>query len=154
MTRLLICTFIDRSLCSLLLCAPASRVLFYALVHRYLSGGASDKIQAVIEAGIIPSLVNLLGNADFDIKKVALVTVSNATSGGSPEQLKFLVQSGCMPPLCELLAVPDGKIASVALEALESILKVREREASRRASQGPGTVLVVVLWLNAPLPHL
>lgn len=45
-------------------------------------------MQAVIEAGIIAPLVNLLGNAEFEIKKEAAWAVSNATSGGTHEQLK------------------------------------------------------------------
>ena len=49
------------------------------------------QIQAVIEAGLIASLVNFLQNAEFDIKKEAAWAISNATSGGTHEQIKFLV---------------------------------------------------------------
>lgn len=45
-------------------------------------------MQAVIEAGLIPPLVNLLQNAEFDIKKEAAWAISNATSGGTHEQIK------------------------------------------------------------------
>lgn len=45
-------------------------------------------MQAVCEAGVICPLVNLLQNAEFDIKKEAAWAVSNATSGGSPDQIK------------------------------------------------------------------
>ena len=45
-------------------------------------------MQAVCEAGLIFPLVNLLQNAEFDIKKEAAWAVSNATSGGSPDQIK------------------------------------------------------------------
>ena len=46
-------------------------------------------MQAVIEAGIIAPLVNLLQNAECDIKKEAAWAISNATSGGSPDQIKY-----------------------------------------------------------------
>lgn len=46
-------------------------------------------IQAIIEAGIIGPLVNLLLNAEFEIKKEAAWAISNATSGGSNEQIKY-----------------------------------------------------------------
>jgi importin subunit alpha-1 len=78
----------------------------------------------VIEAGVVPPLIQLLTNAEFDIKKEAAWAVSNATSGGTPDQIKFLVQQGCIPPLCELLVAQDYKIVNVALEGLENILKV------------------------------
>ena len=45
-------------------------------------------IQAVCEAGLIGPLINLLQNAEFDIKKEAAWAVSNATSGGSADQIK------------------------------------------------------------------
>lgn len=82
------------------------------------------QIKAVIDANVIPPLINLLTNAEFDIKKEAAWAISNATSGGTPEQINFLVSQGCVPPLCELLEVRDSKIVTVALEGLENILKV------------------------------
>ena len=48
-----------------------------------------DNKQAVIEANLIAPLVNLLQNAEFDIKKEAAWAISNATSGGSHEQIKY-----------------------------------------------------------------
>ena len=46
-------------------------------------------MQAVVEAGLIAPLVNLLQNAEFDIKKEAAWAISNATSGGTHEQIKY-----------------------------------------------------------------
>lgn len=45
-------------------------------------------LQAVIEADIIGPLVQLLQNAEFDVKKEAAWALSNATSGGTHEQIK------------------------------------------------------------------
>jgi len=47
-------------------------------------------MQAVIEAGLIAPLVNLLQNAEFDIKKEAAWALYNATSGGTTEQIKYV----------------------------------------------------------------
>jgi len=69
-------------------------------------------------------LIQLLDQAEFDIRKEAAWAISNATSGGSPEQICFLVHQGCIPPLCDLLGVADPKIVTIALEGLENILKV------------------------------
>jgi len=79
----------------------------------------------VIENNIIPPLVQLLTNAEFDIRKEAAWAISNATSGGNPQQIQFLVQQGCIRPLCDLLTGSDPKIVTIALEGLENILKVR-----------------------------
>jgi hypothetical protein len=66
-------------------------------------------------------LIQLLANAEFDIRKEAAWAISNATSGGSPAQIKFLVQQGCIRPLCDLLTVNDAKIVTIALEGLENV---------------------------------
>lgn len=53
----------------------------------------------MIQAGIIAPLVQLLQNAEFEIKKEAAWAISNATSGGTHEQIKcvaedFFIYSG------------------------------------------------------------
>ena len=94
-----------------------------------LSAGNKEQIQAVIENNIIPPLIQLLSNAEFDIRKEAAWAISNATSGGNEQQIKFLVQQGCIRPLCDLLTGSDPKIVTIALEGLENILRVGEEEA-------------------------
>ena len=78
----------------------------------------------MVDAGIVPPLIHLLGTAEFDIKKEAAWAISNATSGGTNEQLKYLVSQGAIKPLCDLLSCSDPRIVTVALEGLENILKV------------------------------
>ncbi|KAL2921208.1 Importin subunit alpha-2 [Bienertia sinuspersici] len=93
-----------------------------------ITAGNKAQIQAVVEAGLVGPLVNLLQTAEFDIKKEAAWAISNATSGGAPEQIKYLVDQGCIKPLCDLLVCPDPRIITVCLEGLENILKVGEAE--------------------------
>ncbi|KAF3453081.1 hypothetical protein FNV43_RR03515 [Rhamnella rubrinervis] len=132
----------------------------------YLSDGPNDKIQAVIDAGVCPRLVelllehcywddaqtqavieaniiqplvHLLQHAEFDIKKEAAWAISNATSGGSHEQIQFLVTQGCVKPLCDLLICPDPRIVTVCLEGLENILKVGEADKEMGMNGGVNT---------------
>ncbi|XP_048337431.1 importin subunit alpha-2 isoform X1 [Ziziphus jujuba] len=93
-----------------------------------ITAGNKNQIQAVIEAGIVAPVINLLQSAEFEIKKEAAWTISNATSGGTHEQIKYLVNQGCIKPLCDLLACPDPRTVSVCLEGLDNILKVGESE--------------------------
>lgn len=51
-------------------------------------------LQAVIEAGIIPPLIQLLQIAEFEIKKEAAWAISNATSGGTHDQIKYFFFPG------------------------------------------------------------
>jgi hypothetical protein len=48
-------------------------------------------MQAVIDANIIPPLVALLTNAEFEIKKESAWAISNATSGGTNDQIKYII---------------------------------------------------------------
>ena len=100
-------------------------------------------MQAVIESGIIPPLVHLLGVAEFDIKKESAWAISNATSGGTKEQLKYLVDVGCIKPLCELLTCSDVRIVTVALEGLENILKVCRQAYVKPLSADAAAIVIV-----------
>jgi importin subunit alpha-6/7 len=84
----------------------------------------------VIDANIIPPLINILQNGEFKTKKEACWAISNATSGGlaEPNQIRYLVSQGCIKPLCDLLAINDVKIIQVALDGLENILKIGEMD--------------------------
>ncbi|KAG7588557.1 Armadillo [Arabidopsis suecica] len=92
-----------------------------------ITAGTQEQIQMVIKANLIAPLVNLLQNAEFDIKKEAAWAISNVTLG-SHDQIKYLVEQGCIKPLCNLLVCQDPEIIIVCLEALENILKVGEAE--------------------------
>ena len=78
-----------------------------------ITAGNKDQIQAVIEAGLVPPLLQLLAKADFpDVQKEAAWAISNATSG-TPEQIMYLVSQRCIRPLCDLLTVQDSRIVNV-----------------------------------------
>ena len=101
-----------------------------------ITAGNREQIQAVINAGLIGPLVNLLQNAKFDIKKEAAWAISNASSGGTREQIKYLVRKGCIKPLCDLLLCPDPGLVAVCLKGLENILKVGEAEKNMGTAIG------------------
>jgi importin subunit alpha-6/7 len=96
----------------------------------------------VIENNIIPPLIQLLANAEFDIRKEAAWAISNATSGGNENQILFLVQQGCIPPLCDLLSGNDPKIVTIALEGIENILKVGETDSVNHGGQNQMAIAV------------
>ena len=94
----------------------------------------------MIDANIIPPLVSILKNEEFDIQKEAAWAISNATSGGRDEQIVYLVQQGVIPPLCDLFSCPDAKIILVAMEGLENILRVGKTQSEAQAAQTNGVV--------------
>lgn len=107
-----------------------------------ITAGTADQIQAVIESNIIPPLVSILKNEEFDIQKEAAWAISNATSGGRDEQLQYLIQQGVIPPLCELFNCPDAKIILVAMEGLENLLRVGKNETQMTGTDNKVAELV------------
>eukprot|EP01051_Picozoa_sp_SAG22_P003648 SAG22_NODE_180_length_16069_cov_5.323231_15_plen_1459_part_00 len=89
-----------------------------------IAAGNKDQIQAIIEQGLIPPLVQVLMQGDFDIKKEVAFAISNVTTGGTPEQIRYLVTQQCIRPLCDLLTVRDSRIVNAALQGIENILKL------------------------------
>ncbi|XP_022847365.1 probable disease resistance protein RXW24L isoform X3 [Olea europaea var. sylvestris] len=93
-------------------------------------GRTKDHIQAVIEAGIISPLLQLLQDADFF--KAAGEVIYNATTKGTNQQIKFLVHEGCIERMCDLLFNPNEvHVIKICLEGLENILKLGEAEKNQ-----------------------
>ncbi len=99
-----------------------------------ITAGNADQIQAVINANLIPPLIQILITGEFKTKKEATWAISNATSGAlqkpnlRPEIIRYMVQQGCIRPLCDMLSCSDNKIIQIALDGLENILKVGDMD--------------------------
>ena len=112
------------------LCNTFFSTEYYCTIRRNCSACATGLcFQSVIDANIIPALIDVMGRAEFKTRKEAAWAITNAVSGGSADQIRFLVDQGCIPPLCNLLTVMDGKIVQVALNGLEHILRAGLQES-------------------------
>jgi importin subunit alpha-6/7 len=107
------------------------------------SAGNKEQIQSLIENNIIPPLIQILADAEYDVRHEAALAISNAASGGNEQQIKFLVQQGCIQPLCDLLNVSNDEIIMFALRGLGNILKVGEEEAI-----ATGSINQMALWIS------
>lgn len=99
-----------------------------------IAAGTVDQIQAVIDSGSIPPLVQLVSDkkTDQEVRSEACWVVLNATSCGSDQQIEVLVDQGCVSVLGVLLG--EASMVMMALEGLERVLQVEEsREMARRA---------------------
>ncbi|KAI4342900.1 hypothetical protein MLD38_027465 [Melastoma candidum] len=63
----------------------------------YLSNGPNEKIQAVIEAGVFPRLVELLLHPSPTVFIPALRTIGNIVTGGDDSQTQFVIDNGGSP---------------------------------------------------------
>ena len=46
--------------------------------------------QSVIDANLLPYIIDVLSRGDYKTQKEAVWAVTNLTSGGTPEQVRFL----------------------------------------------------------------
>lgn len=110
----------------------------------YLSDGPNDKIQAVIEAGVCPRLVELLMHPSATVLIPALRTVGNIVTGDDA-QTQFVIDNGVLPCLYQLLTQNHKK--SIKKEACWTISNIT---AGNRAQ----IQAVIEANIILPLVHL
>ncbi|KAL9126104.1 MAG: hypothetical protein Q9217_004791 [Psora testacea] len=86
----------------------------------YLSDGANDKIQAVIEAGIPRRLVELLTHASTSVQTPALRSVGNIVTGDDV-QTQIIINCGSLPALLSLLSSQKDGIRKEACWTISNI---------------------------------
>ncbi|GMH10419.1 hypothetical protein Nepgr_012260 [Nepenthes gracilis] len=110
----------------------------------YLSDGTNDKIQAVIEAGVCPRLIELLLHLSPTVLIPALRTVGNIVTGND-SQTQFVIDNGVLPNLCKLLTANHKK--SIKKEACWTISNIT-------AGNKDQIQAVIEAYLVLPLVHL
>ena len=100
-----------------------------------IAAGTVEQIQAVIDSGAIPPLVQLVNDkkTDQEVRSEACWVVLNSTSCGSNEQIKVLVEEGCVSVLGLLLE--ETTMVAMALEGLERVLQVEKNNEFERQEQ-------------------
>lgn len=95
-----------------------------AVCCRYMLGGERPLIRAVIEAGLLPGLVQLVHVTDPAIQHEAAWALCNVAMGSAHDTC-ILIDSGALPPLIDLLRLPTSlmsyKLSLVAAQALGNI---------------------------------
>lgn len=92
--------------------------------------GNREQVQAVIDADLFPTLIDILRFGDFKSRREALWAISNATLNRDAKQMKALLECGLMTPLFDFMVfivsttggVLEAKLLMKLLEALKNIL--------------------------------
>lgn len=81
------------------------------------------------EQELMASLIEKARNANFDVKKEAVWTLSNICTTGTPDHIRCLVDMQGLTPLADVLGLSnaDASILGAVLDALEKILQVGEQ---------------------------
>mmetsp|Transcript_16227 Transcript_16227/g.32902 ORF Transcript_16227/g.32902 Transcript_16227/m.32902 type:complete len:536 (-) Transcript_16227:1047-2654(-) len=86
----------------------------------YLSDGPNDKIQAVIESGVTPRLVELLLHNNVAVQTPALRTIGNIVTGDDM-QTQMVINNAALPCLNSLLNSPKKSIRKEACWTISNI---------------------------------
>lgn len=68
----------------------------------YITDGDDERIQAVVEAGLIPRLVKLMQSDSREIVVPALRAIGNVVTG-TKEQTQAALDMGCLSALCDIM---------------------------------------------------
>ena len=86
----------------------------------YMSDGANEKIQAVIEAGICLRLVELLTHRSYSVQTPALRTIGNIVTGDDI-QTQVVINCNALTALLSLLSSPKEGIRKEACWTISNI---------------------------------
>ncbi|CDY32170.1 BnaCnng06790D [Brassica napus] len=95
----------------------------------YLSDGPNDKIQAVIQAGVCPLLVELLSHPSPTVLIPALRTVGNIVTGDDSQTL-FIIDSGAS----EVSSFPRMDLMSTPLTTAQIQANLDRKRAAKAAA--------------------
>ncbi|ETN71473.1 Armadillo/beta-catenin-like repeat protein [Necator americanus] len=84
--------------------------------------GTNSQIQAVIDAGIMPFIIEVLRSGDFKCQFEASWAVANLAQGGTAAQILTLLQDNAVPALCDALKQSNVDLLNNALETLYALL--------------------------------
>ncbi|EPB77968.1 Armadillo/beta-catenin-like repeat protein [Ancylostoma ceylanicum] len=84
--------------------------------------GTNSQIQAVIDAGIMPFIIEVLRSGDFKCQFEASWAVANLAQGGTAAQILTLLQDNAIPALCSALKQSNIDLLNNALETLYALL--------------------------------
>ncbi|GER33339.1 importin subunit alpha [Striga asiatica] len=114
----------------------------------YLSDGSNDKIQAVIDSGVCPRLVELLLHPSPSVVIPALGTVGNIVTGDD-RQTQYIISNNALPRLSNLLSGAHKK--SIKKEACWTISNILAGNSKQIQSVIETNIIgsLVELLLNA-----
>lgn len=78
-----------------------------------ISGGHRTDVIAIISAGFLPIVLDIMLNGDNTSQLLSACIVNNFTNRGGVEEIKFMIDSGALDALCKILSIRNNNIIIV-----------------------------------------
>ena len=99
----------------------AQQLAATACLRKLLSNETNPPIQAVIDSGAVPGLIELMQDSDRSaLQFEAAWALTNIVSGTS-DHVRVVIEGGAVPIFCRLLSSPNGDVREQAVWALGNI---------------------------------
>jgi importin subunit alpha-1 len=115
----------------------------------YLSDGPNEKIQAVINADVLPRLVELLEHKSYSVQTPALRCIGNIVTGDD-QQTQKVIDLRALDSLAKLLESPKRSIRKETCWALSNVTAGNQLQIQAVINSGVVPMLVSMLQV-APL---
>ena len=99
-----------------------------------ITAGNPAQIDAVVQTGCMPKVIELARTARSDVAKEALCVLTNTCSGGKPETVKCLVGLRVIIAFIVGLGSSDASAVAVALGGLHHIARVFANQEEKRSA--------------------
>lgn len=110
----------------------------------YLTDGSNEKIQAIIDSGVVPRLVELLGSDEVSILTPALRAVGNIVTGNDA-QTQTIINCGGLHHLRALLSHKRLNIVKEAAWSISNVTAGNQDQIQQVIDAGILPVLIDVL---------
>lgn len=78
-----------------------------------ISGGHRTEVVAIINAGFVPLVLDVMLNSDRTSQLFATWIINNLTNRGGIDEIQSLIACGALDVLCKMLPIPDNDIIIV-----------------------------------------
>lgn len=78
-----------------------------------ISGGHRTEVMAILNAGFMPTVLDVMVNGDRTSQLFATWIVNNITNRGGAKEIIYVIDCGVLEALCKMLPMPDNDIIIV-----------------------------------------